>query len=514
MASRQLVTVKEVTKAFGTNLALDRANFDIFPGEVQALLGENGAGKTTLMNVLSGLYRPDSGTILIEGNQVRIRSPKEALDLGINCVHQHFQLVDNFTVFENVVLGGIRAAGKTERISREDILRLGEERDLPVTLDAKVKGLQMGQRQRVEILKALIRKPKVLLLDEPTTNLVPQEVDDLLKTMRMLVKEGIGVVFITHKIKEAMSVSDRVTILRHGKNVGSHAVTEVTERNLVELMIGSAAESIAVPVQEGRAEEAAEERLPLLEVSNVTLQDKKEGVLLNGINLKLYPGEILGVAGVAGNGQKSLVETIACVRNPTKGSIKIAGTEVSRFNASAAMNMGLNYIPEDRMHDGILPGMSVAENLLLSHQEKDPYSKSAILQGKEIEKMAENSIATYRIKAEGSRINAATLSGGNIQKLLVARALLSSPKILVAHNPTRGLDVNTTNFVLNSLISLKAGGGGILFVCEDLDELMSVCDRITVLFKGEIQGTLGRKEFDKYKIGSMMLSQTATEKKG
>lgn len=494
------VILKGICKSFGENRALSNVDMQMPLGKATALLGENGAGKTTLMNILSGLYQPDSGQILVENKTVRFHSPKDALQHGIVAVHQHFQLVDNFTVYENIALGLDGFSIEEER--RNFVKKAMEEYRLSVPLDTKVKKLQIGEQQKVEIIKAIIRKPKLLILDEPTTNLAPQEVDSLFSAIKKLVNQGLAVVFITHKIKEALSLADYITILRSGNTVGRFRREEVNEDMVVKLMMG---EKQIETLEIGDKIKPGE--INLIELKNVNLVDKKLGAILKQISLNLREAEILGIAGVSGNGQKELVELLAGIRRPTSGSIFIINEENKNKDSSDAQRLGLHYIPEDRLYDGILPSMTVAENIVLGHHKKEPFAKGIFINRRAVKETARTAVHSYQIKTDDIDSPAWKLSGGNIQKLLLARSFLTQPKVLIAHNPTRGLDVRSSNFVLNSLVKLRENRSSVILVSEDLDELISVCDRIAVISNGEITGIFEREQFDRYEIGRRMLTQ-------
>ena len=499
------VVLNSISKSFGENRALNNVNMQIPLGKATALLGENGAGKTTLMNILSGLYQPDSGQIIVNHKAVRFHSPKDALEHGIVAVHQHFQLIDNFTVYENIALGLGNQSTEVER--RNSVKKAMDDYGLSVPLDTKIKKMQIGQQQKVEIIKAIIRKPKLLILDEPTTNLAPQEVDSLFSAIKKMVNEGLAVVFITHKIKEALSLADYISILRSGNSVGRFRREEVNEDVIVKLMMGEKQVEALVTTDKVKPGE-----INLIELKNVSLVDKKLGVLLKQISLNLREAEILGIAGVSGNGQKELVELLTGVRKPTSGSISILNEEEITTSINA-QNAGLHYIPEDRLYDGILPSMTVAENIILGHHKKEPFAKGILINQKAIKEISKSAVQSYQIKTDDVDSPAWKLSGGNIQKLLLARSFLRQPKVLVAHNPTRGLDVRSSNFVLNSLVKLKENRSSVILVSEDLDELISVCDRIAVMSNGEVTGIFEREQFDRYEIGKRMLSHAGEEER-
>ena len=509
VGQKPFVKMVNIKKRFGEVVALDGVSIDIYHGEVLGLLGENGAGKTTLMNILFGLYRADEGEIYIDGRRAYIRSPRDSIKHGIFMVHQHFKLINNFTVLENIIVGtqylpeSIKPAKLDD--ARKKIRDLMDKFKLYVNLDAKIRDLPVGVRQRVEILKALYRGAKLLILDEPTTNLTPQEVDNLLKSLREMVQAGLSIVFITHKIREVLEVADRITVLRLGKVIGTLDISDADEIKLVRMMVGeriSVENSILFKGLEGINLAKPGDR-ELLKLENVYVVDDKGVELLKKINLVVHDYEILGVAGVAGNGQRELVETIIGVRKPIKGRIYINDIDVTHLDTSNIYDLNIAYIPEDRLNDGILPTLTVAENIVLGSHKKF-LKKRILIDYFKVREVSRNAIKNFEIKTPSELGIAGRLSGGNIQKLMIARAFLTEPKVLVAHNITRGLDVATTEYVLRRIIELKNKGSAILYVSEDLDELLLISDRIAVMYKGEIVGLLERQEFDKYVIGELM----------
>ena len=512
MPNGTLVEMKGVVKRFGELLALDHVDFTLERGEVHALLGENGAGKTTLMNVLFGLYRANEGEVFVEGKPVSIRDPKDALAQGVAMVHQHFKLVANFTALENILLGTGRGLQFDKKAEREKVEKLSQEYGLVVDLDSKIRDLPVGAQQRVEILRVLRREPKVLILDEPTSSLTPQEADVLLGAIDKLTEKGLGVVFITHKVKEVMAVADRITVLKGGRLMGTVSVSGASEKELVELMMGGKefARPLLQPSQI-RRQESLSLGEPILEVSNLTVESSKGVAAVSDLSFVLHEGEILGVAGVSGNGQRELAEAIMAVRRPKSGSIKLKGVDVTKRTPHWMLAQGVSYIPEDRMGDGLLPTMSVAENLMLSHHYVPPYARGFVINYEVVEETAKKAVQDYNIKTPSVSTHAGRLSGGNIQKVLIARALLTPSKVVVAHNPTRGLDIATTDLVLKNLISQREGGAGIVLISEDLDELMMVSDRILVLYRGTLMGVLAPDRYDKYTIGALMAGRPMHE---
>jgi len=495
------VQMRGVTKRFGAVQALRGVDLALAQGEIHGLLGENGAGKTTLMNVLSGLYRADGGSIAIDGRPVEVRAPADALRHGIGMVHQHVELISTFTALENILLGSEGSAWRLALArGRAGVEAIARRFGLPVALDVAVGGLAAGVQQKVEILKALHRGVDVLILDEPTTMLTPQEVDGLFATLRTLADGGVTVVFITHKIREILANCDRVTIMRAGAVVATVDRGSATEARLVELMIG--ARDVPFAGAPGAATAAATP--PVLETRGLTVMGLGRIRLVDGCSLAVRAGELVGVAGVAGNGQRELAEAIVGLL-PADGAVAVGGRDVAAAGIGDRIAAGLVYIPEDRIHDGILPGLSVAENFVLGLH---PYAFGRRFDARIARGLAERAIAEYGIQARDADARAVELSGGNIQKLLVARAMALAGRArgiaLVAMNPTRGLDVRATAFVRGRLSDFARGGGGVLLISEDLDELLQLCDRIVVMYRGALMAEVARPDFDSYRIGALM----------
>lgn len=505
MDTEEYLEMRRISKSFGDVQALDDVDFTLARGEVHTLLGENGAGKTTLMNVLSGLYLADSGEIWIGGRSVEIRSPKDALDYNIGMVHQHFELIMQFTALENIILGlegGKPVIDKKEQIRR--VQNLMDRYGLSVNLDKKVKHLAIGIQQKVEILKALYRGSSILILDEPTTMLTPQEVDALFSTIRTLTKEGLTVVFISHKIKEVLSVSDRISVMRQGRLVKTIPTSEATERLLVQLMIGSGKTSL----ETGRDRCISRVEGTILSTENLGVQDDKGQWVARGVSIKVTAGEIVGLVGVAGNGQREVAEAIYGMRASQEGQIVIRNANVTEARVRKRLELGVSFLPEDRIRQGILPTMTLAESLVLGpHQFL--FDGSAIFDEGKANRLAQRAIEQYKIVAPNERVSAQLLSGGNIQKLIVARALLLcdlvNATLMIAFNPTRGLDVMSAEFVRDKLIERRNQGQGVLLISEDLDESLVLSDRIYVMHKGHVVGEVARPEYDPYAIGALMV---------
>lgn len=495
--------MRGIAKRFGETVALRGVDFDAARGEIHGLLGENGAGKTTLMNILSGLYRADRGEILIEGQPVVIRSPADALGHRIGMVHQHVELIDSFTALENVLLGreGERFRLRTDR-HRSAVEAVARRFGLDVPLDLPVKQLAIGVQQKVEILKALYRGVDVLILDEPTTMLTPQEVDVLFATIRTLAAQGVTVIFITHKIREILANCDRITVMRGGQVVGTLAGAAADGTRLVELMIGERLAPGASGERAGSGGGAA-----VLEVRGLTVVAERRAHAVEDCSFTLAAGEVAGLAGVAGNGQRELAEALLGLRRPAAGTIALAGRDVTRASIRDRLAAGLAYVPEDRIEDGLLPSLTLAENLILGlHHWAFP--RRTLFDQRVARRLAREAMAEYAVLAPSEHARAATLSGGNIQKVLVARAMalarLTRGIALVAMNPTRGLDVRATEFVRQRLLQFARTGGAVLLISEDLDELLQLCDRMLVIYRGRLVGDFGRKDFDPYRIGALM----------
>ena len=498
MGSNPIVKMEQIVKRFPGALAVDRVDFEVRRGEVHALLGENGAGKTTLMNVLYGIHRSDSGKIYVSGEPVSIRSPKDAIDLGIGMVHQNFRLVESHTVCENILLGLANLPVVLKfKTAEEDIEKLSNQYDLPVDPRARIWQLSMGERQRVEILKILYRGANILILDEPTSVLTPLESKHLFEFLRKMAAEGKSVIFITHKLDEVTAVSDRVTVLRAGHVVGTVATTATTKPDLATMMVGRK----VLFTYERRGKASAK---PVLEARNLQVLNDKGLPALKGVSFTVYAGEILGVAGVAGNGQKELAESIAGLRQVYSGEIIIDGTNTTGRSARYMIEHGVAYVPEDRIRVGAPQNLSIAENLVLRTYRYQPFSKGLLLQRQEIEANAEKLIPEFNIITPSKDAITRTLSGGNLQKLILARELSGKPKLIVTLYPTRGVDVGATEYVRGLLLKQREMGAGILLISEDLEELFSLSDRIAVLYDGQIMGIAPAESANIEEIGLMM----------
>ena len=522
MAER--VQMSDIAKRFGETVALAGVDFTAARGEIHGLLGENGAGKTTLMNVLSGLYRADRGRIVIDDVTAAIAAPSDALGHGIGMVHQHVELIPTFSALENVLLGreGGRLWLRPDR-HRKDVETIAARFGLFVDLDTEVRQLAVGVQQKVEILKSVYRGVDILILDEPTTMLTPQEVDTLFGTLRAMADQGLTVIFISHKIREILANCDRVTVMRAGRRVRTLQRAEMDEGRLVELMIGerlqsnSARETVTPHAERGGGAERdtgidhTSPSAAALEVHDLAVRGERGRPALTACSFHVDAGEVVGVAGVAGNGQRELADALAGALKVSGGRILLGGRDVTAASVRARIAAGLVVIPEERIADGLLPGLSVAENLVLGLH-PFAFGRRFTFDREHARELAREAIAEYAIRARSADARAVELSGGNIQKLLVARAMAEARvvggRLLVATNPTRGLDVRATEFVRQKCLDFTATGGGVLLISEDLDELRQLCHRIVVMFHGTIVADLPRARFDPYAIGRLMAGAT------
>ena len=497
------VELRDITKRFPGVVANDGVHFEAAEGEVHALLGENGAGKSTLSNILTGLYRPDGGEILLWGKPVSFASPREALEAGIGMVHQHFRLVPPFTVAENVILGDHRGEGKKfmvhpRRIERR-VAELGERYRIAVDPRARIWQLSIGEQQRVEILKALYREARILILDEPTAVLTPQEAESLFETLRVMADEGRTIIFISHKLHEVKAVSDRVTVLRDGKTIDTVPTADATPRSL------ACADGRARGVARRRASSAAiEVGEPVLEVSSLWAQGDRGGDALRGIDLTLRAGEILAIAGVAGNGQRELAETITGMRTPTRGEIVLGGRRLRGGDAREAIRAGVAHVPEDRLHTGVAPSLSISSNVVLKSYRAGRVTRGPLLRLRAIRKYAAELIHRYDVRGGGPELPARQLSGGNLQKVVLAREFEGSPRVLVVASPTRGLDVAAIETVHRYLREAAEGYVGVLLISEDLDEILALADRVAVMYEGAIVGERDARTATVEELGLLM----------
>ena len=488
-----------ITKRFPGVIANNKVNFDVHSGEVHALLGENGAGKSTLMKILYGLYQPEEGQIRLDGEEIQITSPLDSIRLGIGMIHQHFMLVESLTVAENVALGLPSSRGLLTDLDKvaARILELAEIYGLQVDPDAYVWQLAVGQQQRVEIIKALYRGAALLILDEPTAVLTPQEVDEFFVTMRQMVDDGHALIFISHKLHEVIDISNRVSVLRDGHMIGTIPTKGATKGQLAKMMVGR---EVGL-TRDRQPMKATEARLVL---KDICAQGDRGKPALNKINLEVRAGEILGVAGVSGNGQKELAEVITGLRPVTGGEILLEGNNVSGKSPKELMDQSLSYIPEERMRDGMIKEFSVAENLILREHDQAPYANRGFLDLKAISRHTQDMITSFRVKTPSQETPVKNLSGGNIQKLVLARELWRKPRILIAAQPTRGLDIGATEYVHLRLLEQREEGTATMLISEDLDEIMALSDRIAVIYEGNIMGVIDHADATPEKLGLLM----------
>ena len=494
--------MRNITKRFPGVLANDRVNFDVRAGEIHALLGENGAGKSTLMKILYGLYQPDGGELLLNGKPIAINSPTDAINHGIGMIHQHFMLVETLTVAENVALGLKSSREPVMDLAAVSarIVDLAEKYGLQVDPGAVINDLAVGQRQRVEIIKALYRGAALLILDEPTAVLTPQEVDDLFVIFRQMAKEGHALVFISHKMDEIFALTDRVTVLRDGKVIGTVQTAETNKRELARMMVGREVlfEREKKPMQPGEAR---------LKLENVQAVNREGLHILKNISFEVRSGEILGVAGVSGNGQRALAEAIAGLQPVSDGKVIMDGQDVTHLPPAEMYKIGFSYIPEERMHDGVIKDFSVSDNLILQDHGRAPFSRRTFLNFGAIAEHARNLVRAFRIKTPGLKTPVKNRSGGNIQKLILARELARHPRVLIAAQPTRGVDIGATEYIHAQLLKQREQGLATLLISEDLDEITALSDRIMALYGGEIMGIVNADEISIEELGLMMAGE-------
>ena len=493
-----LLSIRNQTKRFPHVLANDAISFDVNAGEIHCLLGENGAGKSTLAECLYGAYQPDSGEIIFKGELVALSSPKDAIEHGIGMVHQHFVLAPPMTVLENIVIGTQKGGFLLDMNGAWQKLKvLCDSYGLELDLNARISSLSVSQQQWVEILKALYLGVELLILDEPTAVLTPQEIARLFNILRRMRDDGLSIILITHKFNEVMDVSDRITILRKGKHIATVQTADVTQKELAVMMVGR---DVNFRVQK----EAVCKGNPVLKLENVSLESKGHEELLMDVSLCVCSHEILGIAGVGGNGQRALFDVITGVKKLSAGRVMMAGKDVSGLSPRQKMAAGLASIPEDRIHEGLLMDFSIAENLILGRHWDAPFRSGIFLNHSAMEKFAQRSIKEFDIATDSADQVVHVLSGGNLQKVIIARELAANPKCVLASQPTRGLDVGAIEYVHGRLLDLRKEGAGILLISEDLDEIFNLADRIAVMYKGQVMGVFAASEVTREEIGLLM----------
>lgn len=499
MTNNTFLRMENITKTFPGVVANNRVNLDVRHGEIHALLGENGAGKSTLMNVLYGLYQPDSGQIYLNDQPTTIHSPDDAIAKGIGMVHQHFMLVPPLSVTENVMLGlpGEKGILLNHQAAKKNILDISLAYGLEVNPDLAIWNLSVGTQQRVEIIKALYRGAKLLILDEPSAVLTPQEIEGLFGVMRRLVGNGNSIIFITHKLDEVMEISDWVTVLRDGLAIQTVETRATTKAELARLMVGR-------EVLFRLAKPAVEPGEVKLEVTNLVVNDDRHVPAVRNLSLHVRAGEIVGLAGVDGNGQRELAEAIAGLRPPQSGTIRISGRETTALNSGDLLHFNLAYIPEDRHREGLILGFKLSENFIARNFRRRPFSVRGLLQYNAIKANARQLIQRFDVRTPSAEVTARTLSGGNQQKVVLARELSENPDLIIAAHPTRGLDVGATEFVENRLLEQRARGAAILYISTELEEILNLSDRIAVIHRGEIMGVVRPTEVTPETLGLMM----------
>jgi general nucleoside transport system ATP-binding protein len=494
-----VLELRDITKIFPGVLANDRVSMTLERGEIVALLGENGAGKSTLMNVAYGLLSADGGEVLVDGKEVRIRTPRDAIALGIGMVHQHFMLIEPLTVTENIILGHepARFGVVDHGHARTKVVELSARYGLKVDPDARVGDLSVGMQQRVEILKALYQGARILILDEPTAVLTPQEVRDLFGVVRSLVTEGLSVVLIPHKLDEVMGVADRVIVMRDGRVVGETRPKDTDEVGLARMMVGR---DVVLRVEKNPVHPGA----PVLQVTDLVVVDERKLESLKGVSLTVRAGEIVGIAGVDGNGQRELVEAIVGLRRPRSGTIDLKGVDITHAPARDTIAAGVSHVPEDRHRRGLILEFDLSENLLLGDQRSEPYATRGVTHPAVISETARKRIRDYDVRTPSEHVLAGALSGGNQQKLVLARELGRNPELLIAAQPTRGLDVGAIEFVHGRILAERDSGKAILLVSMELEEIMSLSDRILVMYGGRVVAEFAEGEADAERIGVFM----------
>lgn len=499
MTHEYVIEMREITKKFGDFVANDKINLQLRKGEIHALLGENGAGKSTLMNMLAGLLEPTSGDIVVNGKTVNLDSPSKAASLGIGMVHQHFMLVEAFTVAENIILGSETTKHGVLDLKKasQDILELSKKYGLAVDPNAKVEDISVGAQQRVEILKTLYRGADILIFDEPTAVLTPAEIEELMTIMKNLANEGKSIILITHKLDEIRAVSDRVTVIRRGKSIETVEIGGSTNQDLAEMMVGR---SVSFKTEKG----PSEPKEVVLSIENLVVNENRGVPAVKNLSLELRAGEIVGIAGIDGNGQSELIQAITGLRKVKSGSIKIKGKEVVGLHPRQITEMSVGHVPEDRHRDGLVLDMMISENIALQTYYKEPLSKNGILNYPNITSYAKKLMEEFDVRAASEVVPAKALSGGNQQKAIIAREIDRDPDLLIVSQPTRGLDVGAIEYIHKRLIQERDNGKAVLVVSFELDEILNVSDRIAVIHDGKIQGIVTPETTNKQELGILM----------
>ena len=499
MAHENVIEMREITKVFGEFVANDKINLELRKGEIHALLGENGAGKSTLMNMLAGLLEPTSGEIVVNGQVVKLDSPSKAASLGIGMVHQHFMLVEAFTVAENIILGSELIKNGVLDIARatREINELSERYGLAVNPSAKVADISVGAQQRVEILKTLYRGADILIFDEPTAVLTPSEIDELMAIMKNLVKEGKSIILITHKLDEIRAVSDRVTVIRRGKSIETVEIAGATNADLAEMMVGRSV-SFKTEKQEAQPKEV------ILSIKDLVVNENRGVPAVKNLSLDVRAGEIVGIAGIDGNGQSELIQAITGLRKIESGSVELKGQSIVGLHPRQITEMSVGHVPEDRHRDGLVLEMMISENIALQTYYKEPLSKKGILNYTNIIGYAKQLMQEFDVRAASEIVPASALSGGNQQKAIIAREVDRNPDLLIVSQPTRGLDVGAIEYIHKRLIQERDNGKAVLVVSFELDEILNVSDRIAVIHDGKIQGIVTPETTNKQELGVLM----------
>ena len=499
MAHENVIEMREITKVFGEFVANDKINLELRKGEIHALLGENGAGKSTLMNMLAGLLEPTSGEIVVNGQVVKLDSPSKAASLGIGMVHQHFMLVEAFTVAENIILGSEMTKNGVLDIARatREINELSERYGLAVNPSAKVADISVGAQQRVEILKTLYRGADILIFDEPTAVLTPSEIDELMAIMKNLVKEGKSIILITHKLDEIRAVSDRVTVIRRGKSIETVEIAGATNADLAEMMVGR---SVSFKTEK----QPAQPKEVVLSIKDLVVNENRGVPAVKNLSLDVRAGEIVGIAGIDGNGQSELIQAITGLRKIESGSVELKGQSIVGLHPRQITEMSVGHVPEDRHRDGLVLEMMISENIALQTYYKEPLSKKGILNYSNIINYAKKLMQEFDVRAASEIVPASALSGGNQQKAIIAREVDRNPDLLIVSQPTRGLDVGAIEYIHKRLIQERDNGKAVLVVSFELDEILNVSDRIAVIHDGKIQGIVTPETTNKQELGVLM----------